>query len=103
MIIVLKGGHNMSSVSSDTQFNLDTEAVRNALRRQEMRKDLEFVYSALCEKGYNPTAQIIGYILTEDPTNITAHNQARQVMSRLDRFEILEELLRYYYALDNKV
>ena len=40
MIIVLKGGHNMSSVSSDTQFNLDTEAVRNALRRQEMRKDL---------------------------------------------------------------
>ena len=93
----------MSNVSSDTQFNLDAEEVRNALRSQEIRKDLEFVYSALCEKGYNPTAQIIGYILTEDPTYITAHNQARQVMSKLDRFEILEELLRYYYALDNKV
>lgn len=93
----------MSKVSGDTQYNIDIDEVKKAIRQNEMRKDLEFVYQALCEKGYNPTAQIIGYILTEDPTYITAHNQARQVMSRLDRFEILEELLENYYSLDKKV
>ena len=72
-------------------------------KEKQVKEILQIVYNALKEKGYNPVNQIVGYILSEDPTYITAHNQARQVMSRLDRFEILEELLRYYYALDNKV
>ena len=86
-----------------TLTNIDVAEIREQALKKEYTDKLLAVYDALCEKGYNPTAQIIGYILTEDPTYITAHNQARQVMSRLDRFEILEELLRYYYALDNKV
>lgn len=54
------------------------------------------VYEALTEKGYNPINQIVGYIMSGDPTYITSHNNARSLISRVERDEILEELLRYY-------
>ena len=57
---------------------------------------LEIVYKALKEKGYNPVNQIVGYILSEDPTYITNYNGARSLITRLDRDELLQELLISY-------
>ena len=57
---------------------------------------LEMVYQALSEKGYNPLNQIVGYILTEDPTYITNYKNARTLISHLDRDELLQELVRSY-------
>lgn len=54
------------------------------------------IYAALQEKGYNPVGQIVGYILTEDPTYITNHKGARQMISRIDREELLKEIIEEY-------
>ena len=54
------------------------------------------VYNALKEKGYNPISQIVGYILSEDPTYITTHNNARSLIRRLDRDELLQALVKNY-------
>ncbi len=54
------------------------------------------VYEALAEKGYNPINQIVGYIMSGDPTYITSHKNARSLVGRVERDEIIEELLRYY-------
>ena len=54
------------------------------------------VYSALRAKGYDPITQIVGYIISGDPTYITSHNGARSLIRRLERDEILDELVRYY-------
>lgn len=63
---------------------------------QEMKQILATVYGALKEKGYNPINQIVGYILSEDPTYITNHNNARSLICKLDRDELLQELVRHY-------
>ena len=60
------------------------------------------VYGALQERGYNPAGQLVGYILTEDPTYITAHNGARKLVSKLDREELLKEILECYLG-ENKL
>lgn len=60
------------------------------------REIIESVYIALKEKGYNPIDQIIGYILSGDPTYITSHNNARTLIRQLERDELLEEILKYY-------
>ena len=57
---------------------------------------LEHVYDALSEKGYNPVNQIVGYIMSGDPTYITNHRGARTLISKVERDEILEELMRVY-------
>ena len=57
---------------------------------------LKDVYEALTEKGYNPVNQIVGYLLSGDPTYITSHNNARYLISRIERDELLEELVRAY-------
>ncbi len=57
---------------------------------------LHFVYAALKEKGYNPINQLVGYVLSGDPTYITSHNGARTMIGRLERDDILEELFRSY-------
>ena len=62
----------------------------------EMRQILQSVYASLLEKGYNPINQIVGYILSEDPTYITNYNNARAMITRLDRDELLQELLVEY-------
>ena len=54
------------------------------------------VYGALVDKGYNPINQIVGYILSGDPSYITAHNNARTLIGKLERDEILEELVKFY-------
>ena len=64
--------------------------------RMEMKEILSSVYNSLKVKGYNPINQIVGYILSEDPTYITNYNNARSLICRLDRDELLQELLRNY-------
>jgi uncharacterized protein (UPF0297 family) len=54
------------------------------------------VYQALQEKGYNPISQIVGYILSEDPTYITTHNNARSLIRKVDRDELLQVLVKSY-------
>ena len=61
-----------------------------------MKQILTTVYDALREKGYNPLNQIVGYILSEDPTYITTHNSARSLIRKLDRDELLRALVRSY-------
>ncbi len=63
---------------------------------EEMKQILSEVYRSLTEKGYNPINQIVGYILSEDPTYITNHNNARSLICKLDRDELLQELVRHY-------
>ena len=58
---------------------------------------LERVYFALQQKGYNPVMQIVGYLLTEDPTYITNHEGARALIGRIDRDELLDEIVRFYF------
>ena len=57
---------------------------------------LEIVYQALREKGYNPVNQIVGYIMSGDPTYITSHNGARKLISKIERDELVEEMLKSY-------
>ena len=65
---------------------------------QEIRNILTLVYDALKEKGYNPINQIVGYILSEDPTYITTHNNARNLIRKIDRDTLLQSLVRYYLS-----
>ncbi len=65
---------------------------------QEIRNTLILVYDALKEKGYNPINQIVGYILSEDPTYITTHNNARNLIRKIDRDTLLQSLVKYYLS-----
>lgn len=67
-----------------------------AERPMKPREILLRVHGALAEKGYNPINQIVGYILSGDPSYITSHNGARNLIRRLERDEILEELVTFY-------
>ena len=64
--------------------------------KREMKDILMSVYNSLKVKGYNPVNQIVGYIISEDPTYITNYNSARQLICRIDRDELLQELLKSY-------
>ena len=70
----------------------------SAEREQQMQQILRTVYDALNEKGYNPISQIVGYIMSGDPSYITAHNGARTLIQRLETDEILEELVEFYVS-----
>ena len=65
---------------------------------QEIRVSevLQLVYQAMTEKGYDPVNQIVGYIMSGDPTNITSHKGARSLIMKVERDELVEELLRVY-------
>ena len=62
----------------------------------QVKEVLDLVYNAMDEKGYNPVNQIVGYIMSGDPTYITSHNNARSLIMKVERDEILEELMRTY-------
>lgn len=66
------------------------------MREADMKRILLTVYDALKEKGYNPVSQIVGYLLSEDPTYITTHNNARSLVRRIDRDELLKAMVRSY-------
>ena len=77
-------------IDGTKKFNVNDDA------NQEMKRILTTVYDALREKGYNPINQIVGYLLSEDPTYITNYNNARSLICKLDRDELLQELVRHY-------
>ncbi len=68
----------------------------------ETKELMKKVYEALVEKGYNPINQIVGYILSGDPTYITSHNDARNLIRKVERDELLEKMVKNYIGLDNK-
>lgn len=80
----------MSDMDYTRKFNV------NLNKDEEIRAILSSVYNSLREKGYNPINQIVGYILSEDPTYITNHNNARTLIRQLDRDELLQVLLKSY-------
>ena len=69
--------------------------------KTEMREILSSVYNSLKVKGYNPINQLVGYILSEDPTYITNYNNARSLICRIDRDELMHELLISYLGKEN--
>lgn len=75
------------------QFSIKNE------NNEEMKKILLEVYNALNEKGYNSVSQIVGYILSEDPTYITTHNNARSLVRKLDRDELLQSMVEDYLGI----
>lgn len=68
----------------------------NQTKRMSVSEVILRVYQALVERGYNPVNQIVGYIMSGDPTYITSHNNARSLIMKVERDEILEELMRNY-------
>lgn len=66
------------------------------IRRENMKQLLKEVSSALEERGYNPVNQIAGYLMSNDPAYISSHNNARNNIQQVERYEIIEELVRYY-------
>ena len=83
-----------------------TESTKNTIKftvpgdeKENMRRTLRNVFDALNEKGYNPINQIVGYLLTEDPTYITNYNNARSMICKLDRDELMQQLVRDYLAI----
>ena len=66
----------------------------------DSKKILKEVYDSLVEKGYNPINQIVGYILSGDPTYITSHNDARTKIRSIERDELLEKMVKYYIGLE---
>ena len=77
---------------SNNTITFSMEEVREA----DMKRILLTVYDALKEKGYNPISQIVGYILSEDPTYITTHNNARSLIRHIDRDELLQAMVKTY-------
>ena len=75
------------------QFSMKEESDK------EMKRVLQKVYDALKEKGYNPINQIVGYLLSEDPTYITNYNNARSLIRKIDRDELMQELISNYLEL----
>ena len=73
-----------------------TKPFATVSNRAQIREILSSVYDSLMLKGYNPINQLVGYILSEDPTYITNYNNARSLICRIDRDELLQELVRSY-------
>jgi uncharacterized protein (UPF0297 family) len=77
--------------------NANTAAAEQQLSVPNAKSVLCEVYDALTEKGYDPIAQVVGYLLTEDPTYITNYGNARSMIRRVDRNDLLEEIVRSYF------
>ena len=82
----------MSSEMNNHTHKFDFEVDKS----RQVRDILQEVHEALKEKGYNPISQLVGYILSGDPTYITSHKNARSVINRVERDEIIEELVKNY-------
>ena len=80
----------------DKTMNFKVEREQN----EKCREILKDVYDALIEKGYNPINQIVGYILSGDPTYITSHNDARNLIRQIERDELLEKMVKNYIGLE---
>ena len=83
--------------------NLNNTQFFKVEKEPEMRVEdvLAIVYEALTEKGYNPVNQIVGYVMSGDPTYITSHNNARSLIMKVERDELVEEVLKAYIKNNN--
>ena len=81
----------------DKTMSFNFEKEKNIKSKEILRE----VYDALIEKGYNPINQIVGYILSGDPTYITSYNNARNLIRQIERDELLEEMVKTYIGLEN--
>ena len=86
---------NMQELGNTQFFTVETEP------ETSVKIVLESVYEAMVEKGYNPVNQIVGYIMSGDPTYITSHNNARSLIMKVERDELVEEMLRQYINNNN--
>lgn len=75
---------------------LNLQDLQKKERNEKVEKTIKTVYEALREKGYNPISQLTGYLLSSDPTYITAHNGARSLVTKVERDEIIEVVLEEY-------
>ncbi len=82
----------MSRIDSTQNFRVVSES------ENRVEEILQQVYRAMTEKGYNPVNQIVGYIMSGDPTYITSHNNARSLIMKVERDELVEELLKVYIS-----
>lgn len=80
----------MQNMNNTQYFKVEKEP------EMRVRDVLRIVYEALSEKGYNPVNQIVGYIMSGDPTYITSHNNARSLIMKVERDELVEEVLKEY-------
>lgn len=80
----------MGNINNTQYFKVNSEA------EVSVKDILDTVYNAMTEKGYNPVNQIVGYIMSGDPTYITSHNNARSMIMKVERDELVEELLKEY-------
>lgn len=90
-----KGREKMNDLCNTQFFRVPQE------QKLGVEEILEKVYQALTEKGYNPVNQIVGYIMSGDPTYITSHNNARSLIMKVERDELIEETVKYY--INNKL
>ena len=79
---------------------MNTEQEKKLMQEENTKEILREVYNALSEKGYNPIGQIVGYLLSEDPTYITNYNNARALIRKIDRDELMSELVKSYLELN---
>ena len=89
---IIKGSETMQKFNNTQYFKVQKEP------EVFVRDVIHSVYDALSEKGYNPMNQIVGYVMSGDPTYITSHKGARSLIMKVERDEIIEELLRFYIA-----
>ena len=99
-ILVSKSDSSFNALAKEVLKMIDKTMEFSLINEEELeiRKIILQVYEALKEKGYNPINQIVGYILSEDPTYITTHNNARNLIRRVDRDTLLQNLVKYYIA-----
>lgn len=81
-------------------MNAEQNELQNVDEIESPREILRMVYDAMSEKGYNPIGQIVGYLLSEDPTYITNYNNARALIRKIDRDELMAELVKNYLELN---
>lgn len=96
MVLVWQKGDNTMADLGNTQFfKVDVE------KETSVKLILEMVYEAMTEKGYDPVNQIVGYIMSGDPTYITSYNNARSMIQKVERDELVEELFTEYIKKNN--
>ena len=91
----MKGDSTMGEFGSTQFFKVEVE------KETSVKIILEMVYEAMTAKGYDPVNQIVGYIMSGDPTYITSHNNARSMIQKVERDELVEELLTEYIKKNN--
>lgn len=93
--LLYNNAKEVSAMPTDRQQTMEFAVPRDSRTAQHV---LLTVYDSMREKGYDPVNQIVGYLISGDPTYITSYNNSRYLISRMERDELIEELVRFYVA-----